>query len=65
MGVAVPSWCEPVGYTWQYMNKDGGPDRRYNDNQQIPHYKVWELDFTFSGGRIDTAFADKTFLIVL
>lgn len=62
MGIAVPSWCQPVGYTWQYMNKDGGPDRRYNDNQQIPHYKVWELDFTFSGGRIDTAFADKNLL---
>ena len=62
MGIAVPSWCVPVGYTWQYMNKDGGPDRRYNDNQQIPHYKVWELDFTFSDGRIDTAFADKDLL---
>jgi hypothetical protein len=62
MGVPVPSWCVPVGYTWQYMNKDGGPDRRYNNNFQIPHYKVWELDFTFPGGRIDTAFADKNLL---
>jgi hypothetical protein len=39
-----------------------GPERRYNDNQQIPHYQVWELDFTFSDGRIDTAFADKNLL---
>jgi len=56
--VSVPSWCAPVSYTWQYMNKDGGPDRRYSNNVQIPHYKVWELDFTFSSQRIDTAFAD-------
>ena len=58
LGVPVPAWCQPVGYSWQYMNRDGGPDRRYNDNPQIPHYNVWELDFTFPGGRIDTAFAD-------
>jgi hypothetical protein len=41
------------------MNKDGGPDRRYSNNAQIPHFKVWELDFTFSSRRIDTAFADE------
>ena len=58
MNVPVPGWCTPVGYTWQYMNKDGGPDRRYSNNVQIPHFKVWELDFTFSSRRIDTAFAD-------
>jgi len=59
MNVPVPSWCTPVSYTWQYMNKDGGPDQRYSNNMQIPHYKVWELDFTFSSKRIDTAFADE------
>ena len=59
MNVPVPSWCAPVSYTWLYMNKDGGPDRRYNDNVQIPHFKVWELDFSFSSKRIDTAFADE------
>ena len=58
-GVPVPNWCQPVGYTWQFMNKDGGPDRRYNHNPQIAHYPVWELDFTFPGGRLDTAFADQ------
>ena len=57
--VPVPSWCSPVSYTWLYMNKNGGPDRRYNNNVQIPHYKVWELDFSMPSGRIDTAFADE------
>jgi hypothetical protein len=41
------------------MNKDGGPDRRFNDNYQIPHYQAWEFDLTFPNGRIDTAFADE------
>jgi len=62
MNIPVPNWCEPVGYTWQFMNKDGGPDRRYNYNPQIAHYRVWELDFTFPGGRIDTAFVDQNVL---
>ena len=59
LNVPVPNWCTPVGYSWLYMNKDGGPDRRYNNNVQIPHYKVWELDFSLPSGRIDTAFADE------
>ena len=62
MGVPVPSWCQSVGYTWQYMNRDGGPDRRYSYNPQIFHYEVWELDFIFPDGRIDTAFADAQLL---
>ena len=56
--IPVPSWCVPVGYSWRYMNKDGGPDRRFNDNYQVPHYQAWEFDITFPDGRIDTAFAD-------
>jgi DNA polymerase-3 subunit epsilon len=58
MNVPVPAWSQPVGYSWQFMNRDGGPDRRYNVNPQIPHYKVWEVDLQYPGGRLDTAFAD-------
>jgi uncharacterized tellurite resistance protein B-like protein len=25
-----------VDHTWQYVNKSGGPDRRFNNNRQIP-----------------------------
>lgn len=25
-----------AGYTWQYTNKDGGPDRRFKNNPQLP-----------------------------
>ena len=42
---AVPSDASVVGQTWQYVNKSGGPDRRFRDNRQFPlvHYGglVW------------------------
>jgi len=33
------------GYTWRYVNKSGGPDRRFNNNKQIPivRYQVMEV----------------------
>ena len=36
----VPTDAEIVGYTWKHPNKNGGPDRRFNDNYEIPicHY---------------------------
>lgn len=32
----VPSDAQVVGSTWRYVNKSGGPDRRFNDNAEIP-----------------------------
>ncbi|MDD5087473.1 MAG: hypothetical protein PHI18_01570 [bacterium] len=32
----VPSDSKIVGQTWRYVNKSGGPDRRFNNNHQIP-----------------------------
>lgn len=32
----VPQDAQVVGSTWQYVNKNGGPDRRFNNNRQIP-----------------------------
>ena len=32
----VPSDSHVVGTTWQYVRVDGGPDRRFNNNRQIP-----------------------------
>jgi uncharacterized protein DUF4236 len=32
----VPSDAQVVGQTWQYVNKAGGPDRRFKNNRQIP-----------------------------
>lgn len=35
-----PTDAEKIGTTWEYVNKDGGPDRRYANNRQIAvvHY---------------------------
>ena len=33
---AVPQDATVVGRTWRYVNKRGGPDRRFKDNREIP-----------------------------
>lgn len=32
----VPKDAQIVGQTWQYVNKNGTPDRRYSNNRQLP-----------------------------
>lgn len=32
----VPGDSRQVDTTWQYVNRSGGPDRRFNDNRQLP-----------------------------
>jgi hypothetical protein len=39
----VPSDSEVIGQTWQYVNKNGGPDRRFAHNPQIPIVRYGEL----------------------
>jgi DnaJ domain len=34
-----------VGQTWQYVNKNGGPDRRFNYNPQLPIVVYGVVDF--------------------
>jgi hypothetical protein len=33
---AIPADTKILRYTWQHPNKQGGPDRRFRDNRQIP-----------------------------
>ena len=33
---SVPKDAQIVGQTWQYVNKNGTPDRRHKDNKQFP-----------------------------
>jgi hypothetical protein len=39
----LPSDANVVGYTWQYVNKNGSPDKRYANNPQIPIALYYEL----------------------
>lgn len=33
---SVPSDSKKIGHTWRYVNKKGGPDRRFKDNRELP-----------------------------
>jgi hypothetical protein len=46
----VPTDAQVVGSAWAKSNKDGGPDRRFKDNYQIPILLYGSLKFTSPGG---------------
>ena len=45
-----PSDAMVVGKTWLYPNKNGGPDRRFNNNHEIPICLYGELKIKSSSG---------------
>lgn len=47
---AVPVDAEVVGHTWQYVNKSGGPDRRFKNNRRLPIALYEELAFRSTSG---------------
>jgi len=46
----VPSDATVVDHTWKYVNKSGGPDRRFNNNRQLPICQYDELWLRTSSG---------------
>lgn len=46
----APSDASVVGQTWKYVNKNGGPDRRFNDNRQLPICLFDEIAMVSDGG---------------
>lgn len=49
-GDALPGDATVVGHTWRYVNKNGGPDRRFNNNRQIPICLYDQINLTSSSG---------------
>ncbi|NMR30544.1 TerB N-terminal domain-containing protein [Crystallibacter degradans] len=47
---AVPSDGIQVGTTWQYVNKQGGPDRRFKNNPVLPVMRYMDVLLTTSSG---------------
>ncbi len=47
---SVPSDASIVGQTWQYVNKKGGPDKRFKNNRQMPLCRYNELQLTTPRG---------------
>ncbi|HDR9767552.1 TPA: DUF4236 domain-containing protein [Burkholderia cepacia ATCC 25416] len=46
----VPGDAVVVGRTWRYVNKSGGPDRRFKDNQELPVVRYDEISLTSASG---------------
>ena len=47
---AVPSDARIVGHTWKFLNKDGSPDRRFNNNRQLPECRYSKYHFSSDTG---------------
>jgi hypothetical protein len=47
---SVPSDAIRVGSTWRFVNRDGGPDRRFNNNRQLPIMLYGQLLLTSTSG---------------
>jgi hypothetical protein len=46
---SVPQDAEVLGHTWRYVNKNGGPDLRFNNNRQIPILRYGQIVFSGEG----------------
>ena len=46
----VPNDTKIIGQTWQYVNKSGSPDKRYNYNPEIPIVAYYEVSLKSSKG---------------
>jgi hypothetical protein len=47
---AVPADAKVVGHTWKYVNKGGGPDKRFKDNRQLPIAQYEQVHLTSANG---------------
>jgi len=56
---SVPHDAQVVGSTWQYVNKKGGPDKRFKDNRQLPIALYEEITFKSSTGLNETIKVSK------
>lgn len=47
---SVPAEARIVDHTWKYVNKKGGPDKRFKDNRQIPVVVYGQVNFASTSG---------------
>jgi hypothetical protein len=47
---SLPSDGKIVDYTWKYVNKNGGPDKRFKHNPRYPMLEYEEVNFTSESG---------------
>ena len=56
----APSDATVVGHTWRYVNKSGGPDRRFNNNPQLPVCLYDRMSLRTSSGLNETFHVSKS-----
>ena len=47
---SVPRDAEIVDRTWKYVNKSGGPDKRFKDNKELPICRYEEITLSSQSG---------------
>lgn len=47
---SVPGDAQIVGHTWRFVNKKGGPDRRFNNNRQLPKALYLQMGLSSAEG---------------
>lgn len=47
---SVPRDAEIVDRTWKYVNKSGGPDKRFKDNKELPVCRYEEITLSSQSG---------------
>lgn len=47
---SLPRDANVVGKTWRYVNKSGGPDKRFKNNRELPIAQYQQIDFTSQSG---------------
>lgn len=47
---SVPGDAKVIDRTWQYVNRDGGPDRRFKNNRLLPISAYTQLNLTTQSG---------------
>lgn len=50
----VPADATVIGSTWRYVNKNGGPDRRFSNNRRLPVVQYGEVVLTTASGMSTT-----------
>lgn len=56
----LPPDATVIDHTWKYLNKSGGPDRRFSGNRQLPICRYSEYSFKSDGGLFEIIMTSKT-----
>jgi hypothetical protein len=65
-----PSDAQQIDVTWKYVNKKGGPDRRFSDNRELPVMRYGELKWRSASGlnelhQVSNVDAARTFAVAV